>query len=83
MILHLTGKKEEFNGSLKTVYEEQLMRFDFLFIHNAYVVNYDYISAIKIDQVILLDGATSLPISKHRKNEVREKYYAILKRRAV
>jgi len=84
LILHLSGgKKEDFYGSLKTAYEEQLKKFDFLFIHNSYVVNYDYISALKIDQVILLDGVTSLPISKHRKNDVRAHYYMILKRRAV
>jgi DNA-binding LytR/AlgR family response regulator len=84
LIMRLSdGNDKEFFGALKTAYEEQLKRFDFLFIHNAYVVNYDYIYALKTDRVILLDGATSLPISKHRKNEVKENYFAILKRRAV
>jgi len=35
MILHLAdGRKEEFYGSLKNEYEEQLKKFDFLFFSN-------------------------------------------------
>ena len=84
IIIHLAdGKKEEFYGSLKEVYDEQLKKFDFLFIHASYAVNYDYITALKIDQVILLNSTTPLPVSKHRKNEVREKYYEIVKRRRM
>jgi len=82
LVLHLAdGKKEGFYGSIKAAYEEQLKRFDFLFIHNSYVVNYDYVTALKIDRVFLVNSATPLPISKHRRNEVRESYYEIMKRR--
>jgi len=83
LFIHLAdGRKEEFYGSLKTAYEEQLKTFDFLFIHNAYIVNYDHISALKIDHVLLVNSATPLPISKHRRNEVRDSYFEIMKRRA-
>ena len=83
LVMHLAdGRKEEFYGSLKEAYNEQLKRFDFLFIHNSYVVNYDYVAALKFDQVILANNETPLPISKHRRNEVRESYYEIMKRRA-
>ena len=82
VIVHLSdGRREEFYGALKVIYEEQLKRFDFLFIHASYVVNYDYVRALKLNQVFLLDSEISLPISKHRKNEVRESYYEIVKRR--
>jgi len=82
LALHLAdGRKEEFYGSLKATYEEQLKKFDFLFVHNSYVVNYDYVTALKFEQVILADNQVSLPISKHRRNEVRETYYEIMKRR--
>ena len=82
LLLHRAdGSKEEFYGSLKTTYEEQLKKFDFLFIHNSYVVNYDYVTALKFEQVVLADNQVSLPISKHRRNEVREHYYEIMKRR--
>ena len=75
LIMHLSGGKEdEFYGSLKDVYEKQLKRFDFLFIHNSYVVNYDYVTALKFDKVLLVDSAMPLPISKHRRSEVRETY---------
>jgi len=84
IILHLAnGKKEEFYGSIKEVYQEQLKEFDFLFIHASYIVNYDYVTALKFNQVSLVDCAMPLPISKHRKNEVRECYYEIMKRRRV
>ena len=84
LILHLAdGRKEEFYGSLKNEYEEQLKKFDFLYIHNAYVVNYDYVTALKFNEVSLVDSGVSLPISKHRRNEVREHYYEIMKRRMV
>ena len=82
VIIHLSdGRKEEFYGSLKKVYEEQLKGLDFLFIHNSYVINYDYVTALKFNQVHLIDRTIPLPISKHKKNEVREAYYEILKRR--
>ena len=82
VIIHLAdGRKEEFYGPLKEAYDEQLKRFDFLFIHASYVVNYDFITALKFNQVFLLNGTRPLPISKHRKNEVRERYYEIVKRR--
>jgi len=82
LILHHTdGRNDEFYGSIKKVYQEQLERFDFLFIHTSYIVNYDYITALKFDQVFLADRTVSLPISKHRKEDVRAKYYEIMKRR--
>ena len=84
LILHFAnGKKEEFYGSIKETYREQLKRFDFLFIHNSYVVNYDYVSALKIDEVILADSRTSLPISKLKRPEIRERYFEIVERRQV
>ena len=84
LVLHLAdGRKEEFYGSIKEAYSEQLRRFDFLFIHNAYVVNYDYVTALKFDQAILAESETPIPISKHRRTEVKERYYEIMKRRTM
>jgi len=84
LILHLAdGRKEEFYGSIKEAYEKQLKKYDFLFIHNAYAVNFDYIAALKFNQAVLVDSVTPLPISKHRRNEVKEAYYAIIDRRGV
>ena len=84
LIIHFAdGNKDDFYGSIKEVYQDQLKRFDFLYIHNSYVVNYDYLTALKFNQVLLADCAEPLPISKHRRNEIREVYYEILKRRTV
>jgi len=84
LILHFAdGRTDEFYGSLKEVYQEQLKKFDFLFIHASYVVNFDYISAIRYNQLLLTGSTTPLPISQGRRNEIRENYYAIMKRRRV
>ena len=84
LILHLAdGRKEEFYGTLKEVYQEQLQRFDFLFIHAAYAVNYDYIAAVKYDELILSNSVASLPISQPRRKEVREAYYNIMEKRRL
>jgi DNA-binding LytR/AlgR family response regulator len=77
------GRREEFYGALKDVYREQLQRFDFLFIHAAYAVNYDYIATVKYDELILTTHGTSLPISQPKRKEVRERYCAITERRRV
>lgn len=84
LILHIAdGRKEEFYGSLKEVYEEQLKKFDFLFIHASYVVNYDYVTSMKYNQLLLTGSAAPLPISQNKRNDVRESYYAIMRRRKL
>jgi len=82
--LHLSdGRKEEFYGTMKEIYQEQLKKFDFLFIHTSYIVNYDYVTALKFNQVFLADSQTPLPISKHRRDEIKERCYEIMIRRRV
>ncbi|MDR2589879.1 MAG: LytTR family transcriptional regulator DNA-binding domain-containing protein, partial [Oscillospiraceae bacterium] len=82
--LHLAdGRKMEFYGMLKEIYHQQLQKFDFLLIHASFAVNYDYISALKYDEVVLANGVTTLPVSRNKRNEVREAYYTIVERRRV
>lgn len=84
VIVHLAdGKKEEFYGSLKEIYNEQLQKFDFMFIHASYVVNYDYVTAVKYNQLFLTDSVMPLPISPNKRSEARGNYLAIMKRRRV
>ena len=85
VIIHFScGKKDEFYASLKELYSEQLEKLDFLFIHASIVVNYDYIKTIKQNQLLLTgDNATVLPIAPSKQNRVKEKYLAIMKKRAV
>jgi len=81
LVLHLAdGRKEEFYGILKEVYQEQLQRFDFIIIHHSCVVNFDYIAVAKYDEMILIDG-TSLQISQPKRKEVKDVYYDITNRR--
>ena len=83
IIFFSDGRKEDFYGSLKEVYNEQLKKFDFLFIHASYVVNYDYVTAVKYNRLHLTNSLTPLPISPNKRNEVREHYLSIIKRRRV
>jgi len=82
VVLHLcNGTKDDFYGNLKDTYENQLKEYDFLFIHASYAVNYDYITAIKYSDLHITDSQSPLPVSQSRRNEVRERYTAIMKRR--
>jgi DNA-binding LytR/AlgR family response regulator len=84
VIIHFAdGGKEEFYGSLKNACNEQLSKFDFLFIHASYVVNYDYVTSVKYNQLLLTDRITPLPISPNRRDEVRENYLSIMARRRI
>jgi len=68
---------------LKDVYEEQLKNYDFIFAHASYVVNYDYVTAIRHNclHIKTKGGPTSLPISRNKKDEARNRHIAILRRR--
>jgi len=81
LILHLAdGRKEEFYGTLKEVYQEQLQKFDFLHIHASYAANYDYITVAKYSEIVLTSGKI-LPISKPKRAEIRDAYCTIMERR--
>ena len=75
------GNRDEFYGSLKELYTEQLEMKDFLFIHASYVVNYDYVAVARLSEMQLEGVPKPLPISKSRQNDVRELYMSIIRRR--
>jgi len=82
LIIYLkNGNTVSFYGTLKDVYTQQLMKFDFMMVHAAYAVNYDYIDVIKADKIALFGNFLQLPISQRKMKDVRERYYAIMKRR--
>ena len=81
LVLHLSGgKKEEFYGTFKKVYQEQLQKFDFILIHASYAVNYDHIASKKYDEIILMNDVV-LPISQQKRKEAREMFYTITEKR--
>ena len=82
IIIHLSdGRQEEFYGSLKEVYNEQLKNYDFLFTHASFAVNYGYVTAIRHNQLVVTDGFTPLPIAPNRSVEIKKRYLMIMKRR--
>jgi len=84
LYLHLVGGQEqEFYGSLKTVYESQLQKHDFLFIHASYVVNYDHLLTLNFNCAKLTQDGVILPVSKYRKEKVRALYQEIYAKRMI
>jgi len=84
LILHLVdGRKEAFYGTLREVYQEQLHKFDFLHIHASYAVNYNYVSVLSRNKLVLAYNDITLPISRQRKEEISETYFTILERRGL
>lgn len=53
--------------------EKLLENYQFLRIHKSYLVNFQYIYIVRNKQVILEDG-TTLPVSRHRAEEVQSKF---------
>jgi len=76
------GTLERFYGSLKKIFEENLEKHDFIFIHASYVVNYDFVSVFKHDEVKMQNGQV-LPISQPRRKVVRASHYAIKDKRGL
>jgi len=80
VIIHAKSKNDEYYGSIEDAYESQLKRYGFLFIHRAYVVNYDHVTAFEYEQLTLSDK-TTLPIGQARRKEIRNKQQELEKRR--
>ncbi|MCL2387599.1 MAG: LytTR family DNA-binding domain-containing protein [Defluviitaleaceae bacterium] len=83
LILHLSnGKTEEFYGKLNEVFSQQLKKADFIHIHASYVVNYSHIVSFTSTKLTVTTGIT-LPISRCKKDEVEETYFAITRKQEV
>ena len=83
LILHLSGGgKKAFYGILKDVYAERFQAADFLHVHASFAVNYRYITTMTRGRVVLSTGAI-LPISKQKRDEAEDAYFAILERRGA
>ena len=81
IIIYLAdGRQEEFYCSLKEVFNEQLKKYNFLFTHASFAVNYDYVTAIRHDKLLVTDKQISVPIAPNRSAEVKKKYLMIMKR---
>lgn len=59
-----------FRASLLEIMNE-LSRFNFIHVHRSYIVNYEHISSIKYENLIMTNGA-SIPISRNKRKEIRD-----------
>jgi len=80
IMIYLKDKIEEYYDSLDRIYSEQLIKYDFLFIHKSYIVNYDCVSEFGYERLVLNDK-TVLPIGRTRRKEVIRRQSEIEKRR--
>ena len=62
-----------------SAYKEILENFGFIQIHKSYLVNYRYIFQIRAGEIVLDDGK-SLPLSKYRVKEVKDKFIELMGR---
>ena len=69
-------EKDAFYESMEKVYE-RVKKYDFLFIHKSYLINYRYIETIRYDSVTMTDG-TEFSISQSRRKEIRKRYMEIM-----
>jgi len=82
LIIHLAdGSHDEFYGSLKAAYNEQLKKYDFLYIHSAYVINYDFVKHYAYEELMLEDVDFSFSISQSKRKDVRARYRSIMEKR--
>ena len=71
-MLFRSGEDLECYGSLSN-FEKQLAPFDFIRTHKSYLVNCKYIYSIEKGQIVL-DDKTEILLSRHRVNEVKNKF---------
>jgi len=77
VIIYLNnGELVSYYGSLEKAYTEQLIRYDFLYIHRSYIVNFDYISAFQYMNVLLFNEKV-LPISRLKRKEIKKRHIEI------
>lgn len=78
--IHIKTKDGEdvFYGRMEETYEK-LKDNGFLYIHKSIIVNYNFISKIKYDSLMMMDGK-EFPISQSRRKEIRNAYIMLRKR---
>lgn len=72
ILIHTVDGQYYFKGSLREI-EQQLRKYDFLYIHRSYLVNPLYVKIFEYDKVILSDNKTKLPIGSSRRAGICKK----------
>ncbi|MDR2546790.1 MAG: LytTR family DNA-binding domain-containing protein [Lachnospiraceae bacterium] len=82
VILVLDNNQEEFYyGSLAEAYNNQLAKYDFLYIHRSFIVNYNYITKFSPSKC-LMSNKQSLQIAQNRRQDISERFNEIKNGRA-
>lgn len=69
-MLVAVDKSYEFRANLSDIMNE-LSDYGFIQVHRSYVVNYEQITTIKYEELIMSNGI-SIPIGRNKRKEVRE-----------
>jgi DNA-binding LytR/AlgR family response regulator len=70
----------DFYGSLSKIYNEQLAKHDFLFVHKSHIINYDYVKTFCYDKLILIDDSV-WSIGSTKRQEISDRQAEIERRR--
>lgn len=76
VIHYLNGNTIESSCTLKYLYDK-LKDYGFGYTYKAFLVNFEYISALKKNEIILINDE-AIPLSRHYKKEFENKYYYFL-----
>ncbi len=76
VIHYLNGNTIESSCTLKYLYDK-LKDYGFGYPYKAFLVNFEYISALKKNEIILINDE-AIPLSRHYKKEFENKYYYFL-----
>ena len=78
MIIHLFNNTEIVTTSLRNKFLDSIPfdyeKYDFINCHSSFIVNLNYVKAIKNDSSFILKNGVSIPISKRLNQAVRSKY---------
>ena len=70
-----------FTALLKNYMKSSLKDLTFFLIRASYAVNYDYVAPMKYKELFLVYKAIPLPISQVNRNDIRERYSEIIRKR--
>ena len=78
MIIHLANNTEIVTTSLRSKFLDSIPfdyeKYDFVNCHSSFLVNLNYVKAIKNDSSFILKTGQAIPISKRLNQTVRNKY---------
>ena len=82
MIIHLANNTEIVTTSLRSKFLDSIPfdyeKYDFVNCHSSFLINLNYVKAIKNDSTFILKNGEAIPISKRLNQSVRNRYASYL-----